>query len=263
MKMLHAIPKSISVREESRGHFGLLLLRTLGRLPSLRVSRNPLVTLGLFAVALDLAYQVAKVILAGDLASFGYFVILVIGVAVVIAILTYWRRGLYTLFAWILSEDLVRKLLGIPQERMALIQNTVGNNGWLSASGAVERAMVRASWHIDTEATLCGCPVVASDTVGAACDLVAPASPEFVFPCRDVHALATRLQRTFADHSWLQSLRLAVRARMDTWSTRDNVAAALSSIERTYALRHRTSIPPLAQNAARRTGFSGSHPISE
>ncbi len=66
----------------------LLLLRTLGRLPSLRVSRNPLVTLGLFAIALYLAYQVAEVILAGDLASFGYFGILVVGAAVVIAMLT-------------------------------------------------------------------------------------------------------------------------------------------------------------------------------
>ncbi len=167
------------------------------------------------------------------------------------------------LFAWILSENLVLKFLGIPQERMALIQNTVRNNWWLSASSAVDRATIRASWHTDTEATLCGCPIVVSDTVGAARDLIAPPSPEFVFPHRGAAAPATKLQRTFADHGWLQSLRLAGRARTDTWSPRDNVAAALSSIERALVLRQRTSIRALAQNSARRTGSSGLHLISE
>jgi glycosyltransferase involved in cell wall biosynthesis len=33
------------------------------------------------------------------------------------------------------------------------------------------------------EAMRCGCPVVASDHVGAARDLVAPAAPQLIFPC--------------------------------------------------------------------------------
>src|SRR5271167_2386650 len=87
-------------------------MRTLGTLPSLRVSRNPLVTFGLFAVVIFAAYKTAQAILADDLTSLGYVAILFLGGAVVIAILNDWRRGLYFLFAWILFEDFVRKYLG-------------------------------------------------------------------------------------------------------------------------------------------------------
>src|SRR5712664_1521251 len=54
------------------------------------------------------------------------------------------------------------------------------------------------------EAMLCGCPVVASDRVGAARDLVAPVAPQFVFPCGDVDALANILKDVFAHSSHLQ-----------------------------------------------------------
>ena len=40
------------------------------------------------------------------------------------------------------------------------------------------------------EAMCCGCPVAASDHVGAARDLVAPVRQEFVYRCGDVAALA-------------------------------------------------------------------------
>src|SRR5271165_5939186 len=87
-------------------------MRTLGTLPSLRVSRNPLVTFGLFAVVIFAAYKTAEAILADDLTSLAFVAIIILGGAVVIAILNDWRRGLYFLFAWILFEDFVRKYLG-------------------------------------------------------------------------------------------------------------------------------------------------------
>lgn len=87
-------------------------MRTLGTLPSLRISRNPLVTFGLFVLVIFAAYEAAEAILANDLSSLAYAAILFVGGAVVIAILNDWRRGVYLLLAWILFEDLFRKYLG-------------------------------------------------------------------------------------------------------------------------------------------------------
>jgi hypothetical protein len=87
-------------------------MRVLGTLPSLRISRNPLVTFGLFAIVIFAAYKAAQAILANDLTSLGYAALLFVVGAVVVAILNDWRRGLYFLVAWILFEDFVRKYLG-------------------------------------------------------------------------------------------------------------------------------------------------------
>jgi hypothetical protein len=81
-------------------------------LPSFRVSRNPLVLLGLFAVVLYAAYKAADAILANDLTGLAFAALLFVGGAVFVAILNDWRRGLYLLVAWILFEDFVRKYLG-------------------------------------------------------------------------------------------------------------------------------------------------------
>ena len=87
-------------------------MRTIGALPSLRNSRNPIVGISFFALVLFLAYQAAETILSGNLTSFGYAGILVCAAVVVIAILNDWRRGVYILVAWILFEDFARKFLG-------------------------------------------------------------------------------------------------------------------------------------------------------
>src|SRR5208283_5067787 len=63
------------------------------------------------------------------------------------------------------------------------------------------------------EAMLCGCPVVVSDRVGAAKDLVAPVAPDFIFPHGDVAALTNTLRDAFSDPARLKSLRGAVCAR--------------------------------------------------
>ena len=87
-------------------------MRLLGTLPSLRSSRHPLVAFGLFALAICAAYQAAEAILANDLNSLALAALLIVGGAVVIAVLNDWRRGLYLLVGWILFEDFVRKYLG-------------------------------------------------------------------------------------------------------------------------------------------------------
>jgi glycosyltransferase involved in cell wall biosynthesis len=81
------------------------------------------------------------------------------------------------------------------------------------------------------EAMCCGCPVVASDHVGAARDLVAPVRQEFVFPCGDIAALATILKDAVADRSRLAALGRAAAAHIKTWSPERNIAATFGAIE--------------------------------
>ena len=80
------------------------------------------------------------------------------------------------------------------------------------------------------EAMCCGCPVVASDRVGAARDLVAPVAPQFVFPCRDVDTLAKILTDVAADRARLQSVARAALAHIQTWSPERNIAATVEAI---------------------------------
>jgi glycosyltransferase involved in cell wall biosynthesis len=81
------------------------------------------------------------------------------------------------------------------------------------------------------EALLCGCPVAASDHVGAARDLIAPICPEFVFRCGDIDALAAILKKVSSDRSTLREAARRGTFHMTTWSTADNVAATVKAIE--------------------------------
>ncbi len=87
-------------------------MKALGTLPSLRTSRNPLVTIAVAVVVIFAAYKAAESILADDISTLAFVAIIFVGGAVTVAILNDWRRGLYLLFAWILFEDFVRKYLG-------------------------------------------------------------------------------------------------------------------------------------------------------
>jgi glycosyltransferase involved in cell wall biosynthesis len=82
------------------------------------------------------------------------------------------------------------------------------------------------------EAMLCGCPVIASDRVGAAQDLIAPVCPEFIFPCGDVEALAALLSRSAGDRALLQRICHLGLAHLQTWTPQRNVAATVDAIER-------------------------------
>src|SRR5277367_3823512 len=80
------------------------------------------------------------------------------------------------------------------------------------------------------EAYMCGCPVVASDHVGAARDLIAPVNPSLVYPCGDVPALARILHNTLQDRNRLAELGEAARRRMETWSPRENIAGTVEAV---------------------------------
>jgi len=87
------------------------------------------------------------------------------------------------------------------------------------------------------EAACCGCPVAASDRVGASRDLIAPVNPQLIYPCGNINALADLLRALFANPSQLIELGDAARRHMDSWAPRNNVAATIEAI--TVAVRRR------------------------
>jgi glycosyltransferase involved in cell wall biosynthesis len=82
------------------------------------------------------------------------------------------------------------------------------------------------------EASCCGCPVIASDRVGAAGDLIAPVNPEFIYPCGNIGALAQLLSSALADPARLVEFGQAARRRIETWSPRENIAGTVEAIQR-------------------------------
>ncbi|MGA3200273.1 MAG: hypothetical protein ABSD89_12860 [Halobacteriota archaeon] len=83
-----------------------------GALASIRNPRSPvgaIVSLVLVALA---AYELAELILGGDINSLIYLGLLIAGAIGVVTVLNDWRKGVYLFLAWILFEDFVRKYLG-------------------------------------------------------------------------------------------------------------------------------------------------------
>src|SRR6266403_1938355 len=88
------------------------------------------------------------------------------------------------------------------------------------------------------EAMCCGCPVVASDRVGAAQDLIAPVCRKFIFPCGDIAALAALLSTIAKDQALLQGIRHLGLAHLQTWTPQRNVAATVDAIELAVSRAH-------------------------
>ena len=80
------------------------------------------------------------------------------------------------------------------------------------------------------EASCCGCPVAASDHVGAARDLIAPVDPELIYPCGDLRALSALLSTLCRDRGRLRELGFAARRRMAGWSPEDTVAGTVEAV---------------------------------
>jgi glycosyltransferase involved in cell wall biosynthesis len=104
------------------------------------------------------------------------------------------------------------------------------------------------------ESMLCGCPVAASDHVGAARDLVAHGCTGFVFPCGDVEALAAILQQASAEPARLSEMGRAARQRMESWSPRENIQATLAAVARGVSRKVGHPIPPSAQPSTEAAG---------
>ncbi len=85
------------------------------------------------------------------------------------------------------------------------------------------------------EAMLCGCPVAVSESVGAGRDLVEKGRTGFVYPCGDIDALAAVLQQAVNEGAKLPELGRAARARMDSWSPRENIDKTIAAVRRAVA----------------------------
>jgi glycosyltransferase involved in cell wall biosynthesis len=100
------------------------------------------------------------------------------------------------------------------------------------------------------EAMCCGCPVLASDQVGAARDLVAPVAPQFVFSCGDTDALAAVLKGALNVPDQLQSVARAGREHIRTWSPEANIAATVEAIRTAVTRVGRSPALAVPNNAA-------------
>lgn len=101
------------------------------------------------------------------------------------------------------------------------------------------------------EAMLCGCPVAASSNVGATRDLIAPISPDFIFPCGDVDALAAILSNAARDPARLREMGRRGIEHMRTWTPHRNVSATLEAVERSVLRLSRATTRSAATSASR------------
>jgi len=91
------------------------------------------------------------------------------------------------------------------------------------------------------EASCCGCPVVASDRVGAAKDLIAPVDPGLIYPSGNLRALSTLLSELCRDHRRLRELGRAAKERMAHWSPQDTAAGTAAAVGAALKRRKPTS----------------------
>ena len=83
-----------------------------GALASLRSSRSPLRVFASLVLVTLAAYEVAQLILGGDINSLLYVGLFIAGAIGAVTVLNDWRKGVYLFLTWILFEDFVRKYLG-------------------------------------------------------------------------------------------------------------------------------------------------------
>lgn len=89
------------------------------------------------------------------------------------------------------------------------------------------------------EAYCCGCPVVASDRVGSARDLIAPVDPGLIYPFGNVAALSSLLGNLCRDRARLDQLGLAARAHIGSWSPTETVAGTVAAVSAACSRRRR------------------------
>lgn len=83
---------------------------SLALLPTGLRIRLPTLFILLFGAAL--AYQSSEYLLRADYQGLAYIAMILVGGAIVVAILNSWRNGIYFFLAWLLFEDFARKYLG-------------------------------------------------------------------------------------------------------------------------------------------------------
>ena len=117
------------------------------------------------------------------------------------------------------------------------------------------------------EAMCCGCPVAASDHVGAARDLIVNGRTGFIYPCGNVDALAAIFRQASSDSAKFSEMGRMARARMESWSPRENIEATVAAVARGVSRKVGRSVsasaPPSTQAGAQRSSSGATQKLSE
>jgi len=110
------------------------------------------------------------------------------------------------------------------------------------------------------EAMCCGCPVIASDQVGAGPDLVAPVDPTLIFPCGNIDALTRLLSDLVANPSRLRETRRLCVSHMQTCSPESTAALIVQALERAVSDRRAGALanPPVSSTKSSVSGMTPS-----
>jgi glycosyltransferase involved in cell wall biosynthesis len=87
------------------------------------------------------------------------------------------------------------------------------------------------------EAMISGIPVIASDRVGSAGDLIENGVTGFVYPVGDVEKLASILRELLDDPGRMMTMGEAARRRMEQWSPEENLQALVRAVKAAIARR--------------------------
>src|SRR5579872_794933 len=91
------------------------------------------------------------------------------------------------------------------------------------------------------ESMLCGCPVIASDRVGAVRDLIAHGETGYVYPCGDTTVLAKTMRDALQDPNSLASIQTNALAKIRTWSPQASAEALVVAVEAAISRRRSNS----------------------
>jgi glycosyltransferase involved in cell wall biosynthesis len=121
------------------------------------------------------------------------------------------------------------------------------NQSQLPAVYTSADVMVLPSEHeafgvVVNEAMCCGCPVIVSDRVGAARDLIVPVEPDFVYPFGDIDALAAKLGNAAEHPELLRTVGARALAHIQTWSPERNVEMTVAAVELAVLRKHPAQI---------------------
>ncbi|HUE43296.1 MAG TPA: glycosyltransferase family 4 protein [Candidatus Sulfotelmatobacter sp.] len=87
------------------------------------------------------------------------------------------------------------------------------------------------------ESMLCGCPVIASDRVGAVRDLITHGETGYVYSCGDVESLASTIRQAVEDPVRLNAIRTNALERIRAWSPQASAEALVSALESAVSRR--------------------------
>jgi glycosyltransferase involved in cell wall biosynthesis len=89
------------------------------------------------------------------------------------------------------------------------------------------------------EAMLCGCPVLASDRVGAVRDLIEDGRTGYVYPCGNAGELAKAISRVFSQPEKLSEVAREAKKRMENWSYKQAIDNTLEGLQRAIQRKQR------------------------